>query len=156
MQLSELNTERATHTMNSNSHGFELHRTSIKSTKLLLKVIKAIIIIMQTFLTLSFFSLGSAIFLALGSSLLSLGLGFGLGMAVSAESDAGASTLSVSSTSASSLGVLHDHIDMSIYWESYMQCTFLQAYREFEKIPHLYNQHFYPISCTAVPPTLSL
>ena len=30
---------------NSNSHGFELHRPSIKSAKLLLKVIKAIIII---------------------------------------------------------------------------------------------------------------
>jgi len=32
---------------NSNSHGFELHRTSNKGTKLLLKVIKAIIIIMK-------------------------------------------------------------------------------------------------------------
>ena len=30
---------------NSNSHGFELHRPSIKETKILLKVIKAIIII---------------------------------------------------------------------------------------------------------------
>ena len=30
---------------NSNSHGFELHRLSIKSTKILLKVIKAIFII---------------------------------------------------------------------------------------------------------------
>ena len=32
---------------NSNSHGFELHRPSNKGTKLLLKVIKAIIIITQ-------------------------------------------------------------------------------------------------------------
>jgi len=32
---------------NSNSHGFELYRPSIKGTKLLLKVIKAIIVIKQ-------------------------------------------------------------------------------------------------------------
>ena len=32
---------------NSNSHGFELHRPSIKGAKLLLKVIKAVIIISQ-------------------------------------------------------------------------------------------------------------
>jgi len=33
---------------NSNSHRFELHRPSIKGTKLLLKVIKAIIIINES------------------------------------------------------------------------------------------------------------
>jgi len=32
---------------NSNSHGFELHRLSVKGTKLLLKVIKALIIIIR-------------------------------------------------------------------------------------------------------------
>jgi len=35
----------------SNFHGFELHRPSIKGTKLLLKVIKAIIIIRQKILS---------------------------------------------------------------------------------------------------------
>jgi len=34
-------------TSNSNSHGFELHRPTIKDTKLLFKVIKAIIIIIR-------------------------------------------------------------------------------------------------------------